>query len=164
MRTIGTAVFLFVLWLLMSGLFEKTLIVGLGLASSILAVYVARRMDTIDGYHLDIKLKPIETLKYNVWLLGEIAKANWAVTKLILTGAPLRQHLFFTQASQRTDLGLVVFANSITLTPGTISVEGERDGDRGRFLVHALDFSEDDHDALADMDARVSRIESGGRS
>ena len=48
-----------------------------------------------------------------------------------------------------------MFANSITLTPGTISVETEP----GRFLVHAVNFSEDDHTALADMNARVARIE-----
>lgn len=160
MRTVGTAVVLFALWLLMSGLFDKTLIVAFGAASAILVVYVARRMDAIDGYHLDIKLKPVETIKYNFWLLVEIAKANWAVTKLIMTGKPLRQHLFFIPANQRTDLGLVTFAISITLTPGTITVETED----GRFLVHAVDFSEDDHEALADMDSRVCKIESGGRS
>jgi multicomponent Na+:H+ antiporter subunit E len=49
----------------------------------------------------------------------------------------------------------VIFANSITLTPGTVSVETEK----GHFLVHAVSYTENDMDALADMDARVSATE-----
>jgi len=52
-------------------------------------------------------------------------------------------------------LGQAIFANSITLTPGTISVEVEED----HFLVHALVFSPGDHAALAEMNERVSKIE-----
>jgi multicomponent Na+:H+ antiporter subunit E len=54
----------------------------------------------------------------------------------------------------------VIFANSITLTPGTVSVETEE----GYFLVHAISYSADDMDALADMDARVSATELAGSS
>jgi len=90
--------------------------------------------------------------------LWEIAKANWNVTKIILAPAmPIRQHLFAVPCTQRTDLGQVIFANSITLTPGTISVET----DPGSFLVHALAFSPADIDALADMDERVTATERG---
>lgn len=139
----------------MSGLYYKTLITGLGAASAIFAVYIIRRMDAVDDDKLQINLNPIKFFTYNIWLMGEIAKANWAVTKLIVTGKPLNQHLFYTDHSQRTDLAQVIYANSITLTPGTISVECEP----GRFLVHAVNFSEDDHAALADMDARVTATE-----
>jgi len=52
----------------------------------------------------------------------------------------------------------VIFANSITLTPGTITVETED----GHFLVHAVSYSEDDPDALADMDARITACETAG--
>lgn len=155
MRNIGVAIALFALWLLMSGLYSKTLIVGLGAASAIFAVYMVRRMDAADDDRLEISLNPIKFLTYNIWLMGEIAKANWAVTKLIVGGKPLNQHLFYTPYTQRTDLAQVIFANSITLTPGTITVETEP----GRFLVHAVDFSDADHDALADMDARVTSTE-----
>ena len=158
MRNIGVAIALFALWLLMSGLYEKTLVVGLGAASSIFAVYMVRRMDAVDEDKLQISLNPIKFISYNIWLMGEIAKANWAVTKLIVGGKPLNQHMFYVPYTQRTDLAQVIFANSITLTPGTISVETEP----GRFLVHAVDFSEDDHGAIADMDARVTAAEGKG--
>jgi len=144
----------------MSGLYYKTLITGLGLASALLATFVVRKMDAVDGDHLSINLNPLAFLRYNGWLLIEIAKSNWAVTKLIVSGQALNQHMFYTSHSQKSDLGQVIFANSITLTPGTISVECEEN----RFLVHALNFDESDHDALADMDRRVSATESQGLS
>lgn len=155
MRNIGVAIALFALWLLMSGLYSKTLITGLGAASAIFAVFIVRRMDAADDDRLEINLNPIKFISYNVWLMGEIAKANWAVTKLIVSDKPLNQHMFYTPYTQKTDLAQVIFANSITLTPGTITVETEP----GRFLVHAVDYAESDHGALADMDARVTSTE-----
>lgn len=157
MRLIGTVVFLSALWLLMSGVY-KTLVVAFGAASVILAVVVIRRMDAVDEDRLAIHLRPFGFLGYLIWLLGEIAKANWTVTKIILSPEmPIRQHLFEVPSSQSTDLGRVLFANSITLTPGTISVESEDD----HFLVHAVGYSEGDIEALADMDARVTAAEAG---
>ena len=155
MRTIGIAVALMVLWLLMSGVY-KPLTIGLGAASVLLAVFVVRRMDGVDNDRLELRLRPVASLRYFVWLLGEIAKSNWAVTKVILSAdLKTRQHFFPVPYSQSTDLGQVVFANSITLTPGTITVEIEPE----HFYVHALSFSDGDHEALADMDARVTATE-----
>ena len=89
-------------------------------------------------------------------MLVEIAKSNWAVTKIILSGkSPDSQNLFWAPVSQKSDVGQVVYANSITLTPGTITVETQGN----HFLVHALDFGDGDMEALADMDARVTAIE-----
>ncbi len=155
MRLIGTIVFLSALWLLMSGVY-KTLVIAFGAASVVLAVVVIRRMDAVDEDRLAIQLRAFGFLGYLIWLLGEIAKANWAVTKIILSPRmPIRQHFFAVPSSQSTDLGRVIFANSITLTPGTISVETE---DK-QFLVHAVGYCEDDVAALADMDARVTATE-----
>ena len=155
MRNIGVLIALFALWLMMSGLWDKKLVTGLGFLSCIVALYVVRRMDAVDGDRFDISLSPFKAISYNIWLMGEIAKANWAVSKLIITGKPLNQHLFYVPHTQRTDLAKVIYANSITLTPGTITVEAIDD----RFLVHAVDFSDDDPAALADMDARVTTTE-----
>jgi len=86
----------------------------------------------------------------------EIAKSNWAVSKIILSGErPARQKLLHVPASEKTELGQVIFANSITLTPGTITVETEG----GHFLVHAVNFSEGDMEAFAEMDKQVRGIE-----
>ncbi len=154
-RRVATAAVLMLLWLAMSGLF-KPLIIGFGVASVLVVALVTWRMDRTDGDRLLMQLKPLAFAGYILWLLVEIARANWAVTKIVLSPRiRTRQHLFPVRTTQATDLGQVIFANSITLTPGTITVETEP----GRFLVHALDYSADDNLALADMDARVSRTE-----
>jgi len=154
-RLVGTAVFLFALWLLMSGLYEP-LIIGFGAASGALVMFVIRRMDAVDDVQVELRLRPIQFTRYLMWLMIEIAKANWAVTKIVLSPRmPIRQHLFAVPVTQATDLGQVIFANSITLTPGTITVETEE----GQFLVHAVGYSDSDMAALADMDARVTATE-----
>ena len=76
-------------------------------------------------------------LRYAWWLALEIFLSNLRVARIILDPSlPIRPVLFWAQASQRTDAGRVLFANSITLTPGTISVEISDTGNQ--ILVHAL--------------------------
>ena len=143
------------LWLLMSGLF-KPLILIFGALSVLLTLYIVRRMDKIDEHKLGYDIGIFSTAKYLVWLMVEIAKSNWAVTKVILSGkVPAQQKMFEVPVSQKSELAQVIFANSITLTPGTVTVESEDDN----FIVHALDFGDGDMDALADMDAHVTAIE-----
>ena len=155
MRTVGAAIIMFALWLLLSGIY-KPLVVGFGLASVLVVLFVVARMDAADDDRVQLRLKPVEAARYFGWLMVEIAKANWAVTKIILSpDMPIRQHFFAIPHSQKTDLGQVMYANSITLTPGTITIETEPDA----FLVHALAYTDHDIAALADMDARVSKTE-----
>ena len=141
----------------MSGIYQSFMI-GVGLAAAAFAVFVVRRMDdAADSDRLEIRLNIIKTLGYFCWLLIEIAKSNWVVTKTILGLRPnIRQHFFKVPCTQETEVGKTTFANSITLTPGTISVEHEGD----EIWVHSLSYSDGDLDALADMNARVSNIES----
>ena len=144
------------LWLLMSGLFDKPLILAFGVASVGLAMLISVRMDRADGEQLTYAIGILPAARYTLWLLWEIAKSNWTVTKLILSGRePDRQKLFMIPVTQKSDICQVVFANSITLTPGTITVEPEND----QFIVHALEFDEATMDALADMDRRVTAVE-----
>ena len=119
---------------------------------------IVRRMDQVDGDHVRISIKPIQFFFYVLWLFIEIAKSNWRVTKIVLARTmPIRQNLFEVPYSQTSDLGQVIFANSITLTPGTLTIETET----GDFLIHALSYDPTDMDALADMDRRVTGIENG---
>jgi multicomponent Na+:H+ antiporter subunit E len=60
--------------------------------------------------------------------------------------------------SQRTSVGLVIHANSITLTPGTITIEARP----GEFLVHALTRAGADGVITGDMDRRVTACEGKG--
>jgi len=160
LRTLGTMITLLVLWLLMSGIYEPMLI-GFGVVSVVLVLIVTKRMDAQDDDQIEIRLSPIRFARYLLWLMMEIARANWAVTKIVLSRKmPIRQHLFAVPYTQKTDVGQVIFANSITLTPGTITVETEG----GHFLVHAVAYSAEDPAALADMCARVTETETTGSS
>jgi len=147
---------LFGLWLLLSGFLDNTLLLGLGVVSCIICVYIAARMEVVDHEAVPLQLK-FGIIGYLIWLSAEIGKANWAVTKVILSPRiRLQQRMITVPADQQTDVGRVTFANSITLTPGTITVETEHHS----FLVHALTNDAADFDALSDMGARVSAVES----
>jgi len=147
---------LFGLWLLLSGFYDNTLLLGFGVASCLTCVYIAARMEVVDHESMPLQLK-LGIIGYIFWLTREIGKANWAVTKIILSPKlSLQQRMIHVPARQVTDVGKVTFANSITLTPGTITVETDQDG----FLVHALTDDAADHSALADMGARVCAVES----
>ena len=157
MKTILTSLFMMGLWLMLSGIY-KPMLVAFGILSVALVMLIVRRMDQIDGDHVRFAIKPVKFLLYLIWLLVEIAKSNWLVTRVILARImPIQQNLFEVPYSQKSDLGQVIFANSITLTPGTLTIETES----GDFVVHALSYSPTDMDDLADMDRRVSEIEKG---
>jgi len=112
-------------------------------------------MEVVDHESVPLQLK-LGIVGYLFWLTAEIGKANWAITKVILSPRmKLQQRMINVPASQKTDVGRVTFANSITLTPGTITVETEKNG----FLVHALTNDAADYAALADMGKRVTAVE-----
>ena len=152
-HSISLGAVLFGVWLPLSGHTEPILI-GFGLASSAVVVLVTSRMEVIDREGHPIHLT-WQALIYWPWLGWEILKANWDVAKRVLSPSmPISPTLLRVEASQTSDLGQVVYANSITLTPGTISVEVGG----GNILVHAL--SRDGAQALeaGEMDRRVTRM------
>ena len=160
MRLVGYSVILGSLWLLWSGIYKSLLLI-FGAASVLLVLFITIRMNRVDNDRIQFELNPLKFIGYIGWLLIEIAKCNIAVTKTILSSSmPINQNLFDVPHTQRTDLGQVIFANSITLTPGTVTVETED----GHFLVHALSYSNDDLEALAGMDRRVRAAETVART
>ena len=138
----------------MSGIFEPLILI-LGVLSCALVVAIAVRMDVIDHEAVPVHLT-FKVLMYWPWLLWEIVKANIDVTKRVLGFADISPTMVRIKATQKTDLGIVIFANSITLTPGTISIDVDEEG---YILVHAL--SRDGTEGLGggDMDRRVTELE-----
>ncbi len=127
---------------------------GFGAVSCGLVVYIAHRMDVIDheGHpaHLSIRILP-----YWAWLCWEIVKANVDVAKVILSPKlPISPVMFKTKASQSRELGQVIYANSITLTPGTVTVGMEN----GILEIHALTIEGAEGVLTGDMDRRVSVV------
>lgn len=124
---------LFGVWLLLSGHYTP-LLLGLGGVSTLLVVAISLRMDVVDheGHPLHLGLR---ILWYWPWLMVQVLRANVDVARRVLSPSlPISPRMFKVRATQRTDLGRVIYANSITLTPGTVSVELED----SVILVHAL--------------------------
>ncbi len=156
-RAISLGLFLFVVWMLLSGHGEP-LLVGLGIVSCVAIVLLAHRMDVIDHEGHPIHLGWRAPLFW-LWLAWQVVLANLHVARRVLgLGPAISPMLFSVKASQRSELGKVIYANSITLTPGTISLRVTEDA----IEVHAL--TRESADDLSDgaMDRRVSRMEGGG--
>jgi len=151
--SLGTA--LAGLWMLLSGHFDP-LMLSLGLASVVLTLWIAHRMDVVDHEGHPIHLGP-RALVYFPWLVWEITKANWDVAKIILTPKlHIQPHTFDTPASQMSEVGRTAYANSITLTPGTVTLDARPDG---TFKIHALTASAREGIETRDMDRRCSAME-----
>lgn len=154
-HVVSLAGVLYVLWLLLSGYLHEPLLLGLGVVSVCAVVFIARRMDVVDHEGHPIHLSH-RFIVYLPWLLWEIVKSNIAVTKVILSPRmPLSIGVITTPGSQRSDLGLTIYANSITLTPGTVTL-GIEDG---VLSVHALTADAAEGVASGEMDHRVAAVE-----
>ena len=141
-------------WLLLSGYFHEPLLLTLGAISVVFTVWIALRTDRHDGERVGLKLD-LPIVRYWAWLLVEILKSNISVAKLILSPTlALSPRMVRVKATQSTDVGVVIYANSITLTPGTVTVD--IDGDE--LLVHAI--TQDMADGLTggDMGDRVTAL------
>ncbi len=155
---LGLLVALVLLWQGLSFM-DKPLIWALGSVSVLLSVVLAYRFDILDREGSPYARLPA-LIVYWAWLVVEIFKANWVVIKACLrSNLDINPALVKVKTGCESDLAKTVFANSITLTPGTVSVAVEGD----KILVHALYEEEAGPGAFDEMDRR-SRIASDGRS
>ena len=154
LHAMSLGVVLYTLWLLLSGHYEP-LLLTLGALSCLLVVVIALRMEVIDHESHPLHLTPRLPL-YWLWLLWEIVKSNLVVARLILTPTlSISPTVVRVTATQRSDLGRVVYANSITLTPGTVSMSL----DDHQIEVHALTRELAEGLEAGEMDRRVTRLE-----
>ncbi len=138
-HALSLVVVLMGVWLSWSGIYEP-LLISFGVVSVLLSVYVTATLDSLDNegqpLHWSMKM-----LWYVPWLLKEIVVANIDVMKKVvhsdLSGGEnsvISPTWVKVSAPQKSRLSQTLFANSITLTPGTVSVDA---GD-GYIWVHAL--------------------------
>ena len=156
MRAITLIIALFAFWLALSGHYTPAF-VGAGLLIAIAVAALANRARALDEEGQPIHLLP-GAVTYWPWLVLEILKSAWGVTRIVLhPRLPISPTLTTVKASQETEGGLVTYANSITLTPGTLTV-----GLRGQELtIHALSRAGADDIERGGMDRRVRRFERG---
>lgn len=141
-------------WLVLSGHYTG-LLLTLGALACVFVVYIAHRMDVIDRESHPLHLGHLLPA-YWLWLGKEIVKANIDVTRRVLSPRlDISPELFTVPISQKTDLGRVIYANSITLTPGTVTIAVDDD----TIQVHALSKAGADEIRAGGMDRRVAALE-----
>ena len=141
-------------WLLLSGHYTAFL-VSAGVGSAIAVVLAGRRMEVVDREGV-----PIDIWKglffYWPWLAWQIVLSAWGVAKIVVhPQLPISPTLVRFRPLQRSVVGLVTHANSITLTPGTITIEATP----GEFLVHGLTQASAEGAVDSEMDRRLAQLE-----
>ncbi|MEM7250698.1 MAG: Na+/H+ antiporter subunit E [Pseudomonadota bacterium] len=143
------------LWLALSGHYTG-LLLSFGVLSVALVTWITIRMAAPEGGVSAPSLNALRLFPYLVWLVKEIVVANIQVAKIIVDPRlPISPTTIRVRSSQRTLTGQVLYANSITLTPGTVTINLLWK----EITVHAL--TKDGALGLAsgDMDARCSAVE-----
>lgn len=147
---------LFGFWLLLSGFWDNGLLLGLGLLSSLFVAWVGARLESSgdDGLSPGMLLR---LPRYLLWLVVAIVKSNIDVVRRIWEPEtyPISPVTGRLPLSQRTRLGKTIYANSITLTPGTVAIEVSDT----EVLVHALTREAFDDLAGGEMDRLVTAAE-----
>jgi multicomponent Na+:H+ antiporter subunit E len=152
--TIALILVLSGVWLLWSGHLDP-LLLSLGAASVLSVVAIIRRMGLMDDETAPLGL-PLRAPLFLPWLFWEIVKANVDVARRITDPRlPISPRLIRVKAGQKEDLGRVIYANCITLTPGTVSVDVEN----AEITVHALTREAAAGIQSGVMDRKVTRFE-----
>lgn len=153
-HTISLALFLSAFWLLNSGHYTP-LMLFLAVCSIALVVFISHRMDVIDHESQPIHLT-LCVPAYWLWLAKEVVKSNIDVTHRIWRGnSAISPARIVLTADQATDMGKVIYANSITLTPGTVAMDLEGD----KITVHALTSKAAGDLQSGAMGRRIRRLE-----
>ena len=151
--TVALALTLSIFWLINSGYFQGFLL-SLGLFSVIGVMLLTWRMDVLDHGHPTFNFSA--RLPYFIaWLSWEIIKSNIDVVKCILLPSRIRPTVLTLKASQQSEVGRVIYANSITMTPGTVTLDIQGD----TLEVHALTRVAAEGLKAGEMDRQVKRLE-----
>jgi len=153
MPFLASTVLLCLFWLLLSGHYTG-LLLSLGALSVLLVVWILRRMNRVDGEQVAVRIS-LGFFGYLIWLLWAVVKANVDVVRRIWDPKmPIDPRWRRVDVKVTSKLEKTLYANSITLTPGTLTTDVHED----HFLVHAL--SEEGIRELeeGEMERRIRRL------
>ena len=155
MSFVLTVLIMFAFWIFLSGKFSFILLLS-GVISSLLVSYMSNDLLIGNG---DIKLGFIRTIRFIrflPWLLWQIVLANIDLAlRTLHPKMPINPILINIKNNLKSDLGMVILANSITLTPGTVTI----DVNENEFLVHVISEKAAQSLISGEMQARVKKIE-----
>ena len=140
-------------WVLWSGMF-KPLLLGLGAFSCALAGYIAVRMGYFESRTFALRFN-LRLLGFWAWLLKEIVKSSVEVARIVLSrNLQLSTRVVEIDVSNLSLVDQAILGNSITLTPGTLTLDADDD----KLLVHALTVEGADALENGEMMRRVAAI------
>lgn len=150
MHLVSWALAMAVFWLLLSGFFLPLLLI-LGVISVALVVLMITRMNQVDQEVHSAFIGP-RLVAYCLWLVGEIVKSSLEVARLVWRKpSEIKPAVGFIPLNPAARRARVLYANSITLTPGTLTV----DVDEKEIIVHALDEASIADLQQGDMEKRI---------
>ena len=150
-----TFLIMFAVWILLSGKFDLFHL-SLGILSCAIVAQFSGDLLFDSPRVKELPIVWIRIVRYVPWLLLQIIRANIHVTYLVFHPRMMElidPRIIRFRSKLKSDLALVAFANSITLTPGTIAVDVSIDGE---FKVHAIDKASADP-LPGEMEANVAR-------
>lgn len=151
---------LFVVWLLLSGIYHIPRLMITGAVVCVVVAWIVDRVRLLDFEALPLSLVPRGIL-YWLWLGWEIVKSALNVTRIVLSPKlPISPTMITFTPNQKTDVGLATHGNSITLTPGTITT-GISVANK-TIQVHAIERSGAEDCVNSDMDKKVNWFEGEG--
>jgi multicomponent Na+:H+ antiporter subunit E len=154
-RMVLLAILLAAAWLLWSGFF-KPLILGFGVLSCTLVMIAAYRMHFFDTDLFSLRFSA-RLFRFWAWLGGEIVRSSIEVTRIVLDPKlPIKPTVVEFDATSEHPVDLAILGNSITLTPGTLTLSID---DR-HFTVHALTQNGGRDIEGGEMNHRVSKLRS----
>ena len=140
-------------WLLWSGIYTP-LLLGLGLLSCLLTVYVKHRMDYFQTEVFALQFGR-RLFGYWLWLAKEVVRSSLDVARIVLSpGLPISPQVVTIRSSSGHPVDQATLANSITLTPGTLAL----DVYKGEITVHALTEAGAEELRQGEMDRRVAAL------
>ncbi len=152
-QLLGAIAILMSSWLLWSGIY-KPLLIGLGVFSCLLSLWLAQRTGF---FRHAIPLRSLVRLPaLSCWVLKEMVKSSIAVVRVVLSPSlPIQPELVEFTTSEKTDPGKVILGNVITMSPGTVTI----DVDENRLLVHCLTADSAETLRGREVEHRTARLE-----
>lgn len=153
MHYLRLSLFLAAFWLLLSGHYVA-LILSLGVLSILIVAWFVRRMDKVEGEFTHLRIG-VGLFLYLGWLMWQVVLSNIALVRRIWDPAlPIKPTWQRLDTKVSTPLEKTLYANSITLTPGTLTTDVKDD----HFMIHCLTQEGIDELREGEMEARIRRL------
>ena len=154
LNVIATFLILFGFWVLLSGKYDFFHLT-LGVICSLLVAFLNHDLLFANARVGDAKVIFQRFIAYIPWLLYQIVSSNIHVALVALSkNKPIDPRIIRFKTKLESDISWVTLANSITLTPGTITMDIKD----GEFFVHALDKKVADDLHAGEMEDRVAHV------